>query len=77
MCSSVVDIRLGKTMPLPGRSIFGSIGVNSTSSWHAPTHHGLQQGRQCAGHLVKNQARRLPGVNPGHSATALGRGSNG
>ncbi|GFW37239.1 hypothetical protein TNCV_5021371 [Trichonephila clavipes] len=26
---------------------------NSTSSWHVFTHHRVQQGRQCAGHLTK------------------------
>ncbi|GFX07118.1 hypothetical protein TNCV_4268701 [Trichonephila clavipes] len=69
---------LGNTRPLPGHSSIGSINTcNETSSWRASTHHGEQQGRQCAGHLAKNQARRLPGVHPQHSATASGRGSNG
>ncbi|GFT97631.1 hypothetical protein TNCV_2024491 [Trichonephila clavipes] len=26
-----------------------------TSSWRASTHHGVQQGRQCAGHLAKTR----------------------
>ncbi|GFU98455.1 hypothetical protein TNCV_3652861 [Trichonephila clavipes] len=33
---------------------------NTTSFWRASTHHEVQQGRQCASHLAKNQARRLP-----------------
>ncbi|GFT52228.1 hypothetical protein TNCV_2530891 [Trichonephila clavipes] len=62
--------RLGK------HSCIGSINANSTSSWRASTHHGVQQGRQCAGHLEK-PGTRLPGVHPEYSATASGRGSNG
>ncbi|GFU58196.1 hypothetical protein TNCV_697071 [Trichonephila clavipes] len=46
-------LRVGKTRPLPGHSIFGSIGARKTLSWRASTHHGVQQGRQCAGHLAK------------------------
>ncbi|GFY07875.1 hypothetical protein TNCV_4288111 [Trichonephila clavipes] len=45
-------LRVGKTRSLPGHSIFGSIGARKTPSWRASTHHGVQQGRQCASHLV-------------------------
>ncbi|GFX23293.1 hypothetical protein TNCV_1558921 [Trichonephila clavipes] len=62
-------LRVGKTRPLPGNSIFGSIDERKTSSWRASTHHGVQQGRQCAGHL-ENQARRFPGIHPEYSDTA-------
>ncbi|GFV23731.1 nup43 [Trichonephila clavipes] len=46
-------LKLGKTRPLPGPSCIGSISARKTSSWRASTHHGVQQGRQCVGHLVK------------------------
>ncbi|GFV86502.1 hypothetical protein TNCV_2156951 [Trichonephila clavipes] len=42
--------KLGKTRPLPGHSSIGSI-----SPWHASTHHGVQQGRQCVGHLANTR----------------------
>ncbi|GFU87690.1 hypothetical protein TNCV_2042741 [Trichonephila clavipes] len=43
------------TRPLPGHSIFGSISAIATSSWCASTHHGVQQGRQCAGYLENSR----------------------
>ncbi|GFX01366.1 hypothetical protein TNCV_4736071 [Trichonephila clavipes] len=47
---------LGNTRPLPGHSSIGSINTrNKTSSWRASTHLGVQQGRQCAGHLAKTR----------------------
>ncbi|GFW16890.1 hypothetical protein TNCV_2760181 [Trichonephila clavipes] len=47
--------RVGKTRSLPGHSCIGSISTKSTLSWHASTHHGVQQGRQCADHLAKTR----------------------
>ncbi|GFX54175.1 transposable element Tcb2 transposase [Trichonephila clavipes] len=46
---------VGNTRPFPGQSIFGSISAITASSWRASTHHGVQQGRQCAGHLEKTR----------------------
>ncbi|GFX02884.1 hypothetical protein TNCV_4438661 [Trichonephila clavipes] len=48
-------LRVGKTRPLLGHSCIGSISAKKTSSWHASTHHGVQQGRKCAGHLAKTR----------------------
>ncbi|GFV91608.1 hypothetical protein TNCV_4761731 [Trichonephila clavipes] len=66
---------VGKTRPLPGHCKLGSISVIQTSFLRASTHHGVQQGRQWAGHLATNKARRLPGVHPEYNATVSGRGS--
>ncbi|GFX70266.1 hypothetical protein TNCV_4617031 [Trichonephila clavipes] len=41
--------------PLPGHSCFGSISAKTTLSWRASSHHGVQQGRQCAGHLAQTR----------------------
>ncbi|GFY06530.1 hypothetical protein TNCV_3523861 [Trichonephila clavipes] len=48
-------LMLDKTNHLPGGSIFGSLGSRKTSSWRASTHHGVQRGRQCAGHMAKTR----------------------
>ncbi|GFY18031.1 hypothetical protein TNCV_3385221 [Trichonephila clavipes] len=56
MCSETLSmLRVSKTRPLPGHSIFESIGARKTSSCRASTHHGVQQVRQCAGHLVNTR----------------------
>ncbi|GFV36866.1 hypothetical protein TNCV_3124071 [Trichonephila clavipes] len=47
----VLMVVVGKTRPLPGHCKLGSISVIQTSFWRAPTHHGVQQGRQCAGRV--------------------------
>ncbi|GFV19483.1 hypothetical protein TNCV_3664151 [Trichonephila clavipes] len=46
---------VGNTRPLPGHSCIGSISARKTSFWRASTHHGVQQGRQCASHLAKTR----------------------
>ncbi|GFU60103.1 hypothetical protein TNCV_3144611 [Trichonephila clavipes] len=46
---------LGETRSLPRHSSIGSISAKTTSFWHASTHHRVQQGRQCAGHLAKTR----------------------
>ncbi|GFW25983.1 hypothetical protein TNCV_3316551 [Trichonephila clavipes] len=71
--------RLGKTRPLPGHSSIESIKAKTTSFWLASTHQGVQQGRQCAGHLAKTREDppSLPGVHAEYNAIASGRGSNG
>ncbi|GFU03244.1 hypothetical protein TNCV_2721291 [Trichonephila clavipes] len=48
-------LRAGNTRPLPWHSSIGSISTKTTSSWRASTHHRVQQGRQCAGHLAKTR----------------------
>ncbi|GFV61915.1 hypothetical protein TNCV_4107191 [Trichonephila clavipes] len=45
-------LRVGKTRPLPELCKLGSISEIQTSFWRASTHHGVLQGRQCAGHLA-------------------------
>ncbi|GFW43550.1 hypothetical protein TNCV_4769021 [Trichonephila clavipes] len=45
--------KVGKTRLLLGNSCIGQISAKSTSPWRASIHHGVQQGRQCAGHLAK------------------------
>ncbi|GFT22856.1 hypothetical protein TNCV_1856841 [Trichonephila clavipes] len=46
---------MGNTRPLSRHSCIGSISARKPSSWHASTHHGVQQGRQCASHLAKTR----------------------
>ncbi|GFW36831.1 hypothetical protein TNCV_4348721 [Trichonephila clavipes] len=48
-------IGLGKTRPLLGQCKLRSISAIQTSSWRASTHLGVQQGRQCVGHLAKTR----------------------
>ncbi|GFX14135.1 hypothetical protein TNCV_1766301 [Trichonephila clavipes] len=45
-------LRVGKTRPLPEHCKLESISVVQTSFWRDSTHHGVLQGRQCAGHLA-------------------------
>ncbi|GFV85392.1 hypothetical protein TNCV_3772171 [Trichonephila clavipes] len=40
-----------RARPSLGHSCIGSIRAYTTSSWRALTHHVVQQGKQCAGHL--------------------------
>ncbi|GFW14535.1 hypothetical protein TNCV_2358591 [Trichonephila clavipes] len=55
-CLAIVSMAVvGKTWPLPGHCKLGSISVKQTSFWRASTHHEVQQGRQCAGHLVNTR----------------------
>ncbi|GFX20290.1 hypothetical protein TNCV_1438491 [Trichonephila clavipes] len=69
-------LRLGKTIPLPGNSIFGSIGVTRLHPDVPPPTTESNKGAVCRS-SGENQARRLPGVLPEYSATASGGGSNG
>ncbi|GFT74247.1 hypothetical protein TNCV_5034581 [Trichonephila clavipes] len=47
-------LMLGKTRPLRAQN-FRIHEVRYSSSWSASTHHGVQQGRQCAGHLANTR----------------------
>ncbi|GFX73399.1 hypothetical protein TNCV_3402101 [Trichonephila clavipes] len=49
------------------------LGASSTSSWHISTHHGVQQGRRCAGHLAKTRPGAYLEYTPEYSAKASGR----
>ncbi|GFT57951.1 hypothetical protein TNCV_2768591 [Trichonephila clavipes] len=52
---TVSMLRVGNTRSLLGHSSIGSISAKKNSSWRASTHHGVQQGRQCAGHLANTR----------------------
>ncbi|GFT17579.1 hypothetical protein TNCV_4032491 [Trichonephila clavipes] len=41
--------------PVPGHSSVGSINTRKNFILACSTHHGVQQGRQCAGHLAKTR----------------------
>ncbi|GFS88523.1 hypothetical protein TNCV_1461551 [Trichonephila clavipes] len=49
-------LMLSKKKPLPGHKISESMKREIVfTSWRASTHHGVQQGRQCAGHLANTR----------------------
>ncbi|GFU25575.1 hypothetical protein TNCV_3621551 [Trichonephila clavipes] len=48
-------LRVSKTRPLRGHCKLVSVSVIQTLFWRASTHHGVQQGRQCTGHLAKTR----------------------
>ncbi|GFU71792.1 hypothetical protein TNCV_2345371 [Trichonephila clavipes] len=55
-CVAVLSILIWSIQgPYPGTADLDPYERNTSSSWRTSTHHGVQQRRQCAGHLAKTR----------------------
>ncbi|GFU09874.1 hypothetical protein TNCV_784241 [Trichonephila clavipes] len=70
-------LRVGNTRPLPGHSSIGYINIRKKLHPGVPPRTTESNKGGSVPVIWQNQARRLPGVHPEHSATTTGQGSNG